>query len=341
LPEKAFLPTALAPQPTPSLQAYTLYLQGRFHALKRNPEGLRVAVEYLEQAIEHDATFALAHAALGEAWALRGFEAFGDLPLREAMPRAREHVRRALRLDPSLAEAHTWDAVITFLYDWNWPAADAAFRHALELKPAYSFSHTWYAVFLWAMGRVDEAIARALHAAELDPMSLTIQVVVACTYYMARRWEQAIARLRPIVELDPGNIRATHWLGRTLMLSGRTEEAIAVVEQGMARQGRTPHQLMLLGAARAEQGRERDAHAVLDELQQLRAIRHVSAAMDAAIYRELGMLDAAMDCYERLYEERSGFLVFNAVEPALDKLRGHPRFQSLLRRLKLDRLPAI
>ena len=156
----AALSVGLGPVPAPSvrpptavLDAYTLYLRGRYAAHKRTPEGLSLGIEYFEQAVERDPGFALAHAGLAECWALRGFPEFGELEWSEAVPRARAAALEALRLDPRLAQTHTWLGVIHFLYDWDWAAAEAEFRRALHLDPNHAIAETWYALF---SGRWDD-----------------------------------------------------------------------------------------------------------------------------------------------------------------------------------------
>ena len=178
---------------TITAETYTLYLRGRFEALKRSVPGLIAGIGYFEQAIERDPGYAPAHAGLAECWLLRGFEEFGDLAPLEAMPRGKAAARRALELDPDLAEGHGWSGVASLLFDWDWKAAEASFRRAVELRPDYSLAHVWYAVFLMARGRHDEAIARSEHAAELDPLNLAIQaahrrVLITSAAGSTRRW---------------------------------------------------------------------------------------------------------------------------------------------------------
>ena len=166
-------PEVLVRPSTSATEAYTLYLRGRFFALKRTVEGLVTGIGLFEQAIQQDPGYALAHAGLAECWVLRGFEEFGDLAPLEAMPRAKVAAQRALELDPKLAEGYTWSGVLSFLFDWDPVAAESFFRRAIELRPDYSLAHAWYAVFLMARGRHDEAIARSGHAAELDPLAFS------------------------------------------------------------------------------------------------------------------------------------------------------------------------
>ena len=154
-------PRTLVRPSTSATEAYTLYLRGRFEALKRSVPGLTAGIGYFERALERDPGYALAYAALAECWLIRGFEEFGDLAPLEAMPRGKAAVRRALELDPNLAEAHCSSAMASLLFDWDWTTSEASFRRAVELRPDFSIAHTWYAVFLMARGRHDEAIARS------------------------------------------------------------------------------------------------------------------------------------------------------------------------------------
>ena len=320
--------------PTRVLRAYTLYLRGRFHALRRTPDHLRVGVEYLEQAVEADPRYALAHAGLAECHALLGFEEFGDLPPLETMPKARTCIERALALEPDLAEGHRLSGVVALLFDWDWPMAEAAFRRAIELKPTHSLAHAWYALFLSAMGRSDEAMAQGLHAAELDPIAAVIQMIVSHVCYFGGRYDEALERTRLMFEIDPGSQRSFAWVGRILLLTGRLDEAIELVAQGIERCGRTPALLACLGTAQASLGRTGEALAVLAELEGLRATRYLSDVYCSPIYRELGRLDEAAACYERMYRNRSGDLAFMATEPSLDPLRAHPRFLEIVKRLR-------
>ena len=194
-------------RPPSRAETYTLYLRGRFEALKRSVPGLIAGIGYFEQAIERDPGYALAHAGLAECWLLRGFEEFGDLAPLEAMPRGKAAARRALELDHDLAEGHGWSAAASLLFDWDWKAAEASFRRAVDLRPDYSLAHAWYAVFLMARGRHNEAIARGQHAAELDPLNLAIHAVIGLCLHFGRRFDEALARHRATLEVDPVHLR--------------------------------------------------------------------------------------------------------------------------------------
>lgn len=321
--------------PTAAVEAYTLYLRGRFFAVKRTPADLRVAIEYFEQAVERDAGYALAHAGLAECWALLGFEEFGDMPAREAMPRAKAAAARALELDPKLAEAHTWRGVIAMLYDWDWEEAEREFRLALELAPAYALGHAWYAVFLGAMQRHDEASARILQAEALDPLSLTVQLCVGRILWWAGRYHEAAQRLRAIAEMAPDNSLACLWLARAYIAGGQLEAARAEAERGLAR-NRVPWLIAIAGHAYARLGRPDDAERMLHELRALAERQHVAAAQEAELLGGLGDVDEAVRCYEAMWRERGGYMPFVAVYHGLQGLPdSDPRYQELIRRMRL------
>jgi TolB-like protein/Tfp pilus assembly protein PilF len=327
--------------PTASVEAYTSYLRGRYYALRRTPEDFRRAIEHFARAVQLDPAYALAHAGLGECHALSSFEEFGGAvaPCR-AMPAARACVIRALELDPMLPEARLWGGTIAFLYDYDWVAAEAGFRRAIELKPAFALAHTWYGVFLLAMRRFDEAIARARHAIELDPMALTLQIVLAHVLYCAGRYDESAAQLRAVLEVEPGIARAYERLARVLLTAGRPAEAWQVVEDGLARVGPVPPIPLIRAMLKARAGEPDEPLRMLAEMEKLRETRYVSEVWSGAIYRDLGMPDEAVACFERAYAQRAGYLPFIASEPSWAVLHGDPRFRALAERLGLPAPPA-
>ncbi|MBA3316946.1 MAG: tetratricopeptide repeat protein [Gemmatimonadales bacterium] len=336
------LPLGLAGLVTPTvrpstsvLDAYTYYLRGRFHSLKRSVAGLTLGIEYLEQATELDPEYALAHAGLAEGWSLRGFEEFGDLPPLVAMPRAKLAVARALELDDRLAEGYAWRGVIAFLFDWDWNRSEADFLRAIELRPDYSLAHTWYAVFLAAMTRKEEALARIRHAVELDPLSLPVQGASGNVLYRCRHYDEALTRLTSVLELEPDNPRAHVWRVRTYIASQRFEEALSAVQRTAEQLGRYPMLLEQLGRALALLGRREEAEAVIAELHERGTRERVSPWHEGSILFALGRLDDWFRLMDLLVRQRSGRLAFFRAEPMYDAVRGDPRFLALFRRAGL------
>jgi adenylate cyclase len=326
---------SLVRPPTSLVEAYTLFLRGRYFALKRTPDSLRLAIEYFEQAIELDPEYALAHAGIGECYALLGFEEFGDSRPRDVMPRAKASLERALALEWDLAEGHSWRGVLVFLYEYDWPKAEAAFLRAIELKPAYSLAHTWYAVYLSAMGRHEEALARIHLAEQLDPLSVPIHTVVGHTYYLARRFDEALQRHLATLEMDPVNLRLHAWMARVYHATGQFEHGLRALEVAIGRVGRRSLLLVQQGRFLAALGRSDEAYRIIEELEGLRQREHVPPLFTAFIHRELGNHEEVLSRLEDALEQRSGHVPFLGVEPSWDPMRENPHFQAIVERLGL------
>jgi eukaryotic-like serine/threonine-protein kinase len=159
---------------TTNPEAYQLYLKGRFFLNGGARDSQKKSIEYFQQAITLDPTFALGYAGMADAYTLLGATFDASLPPREAMPKARTSAQKALEIDPSLSEAHTSLAWIKYRFDWDWRGAEDDFRQAILLNPNNAQAHHWYADYLTAMGRFDEALAEIGRARELDPFSLFI-----------------------------------------------------------------------------------------------------------------------------------------------------------------------
>jgi tetratricopeptide (TPR) repeat protein len=323
--------------PTQNLEAYTLYLRGRFHANLRTVEGLAAAIEYLDRAVAADPGFAAAYAELGSCWALRSFPEFGDLPAREGMPKAREAIRRALELDPLSAAAYNWRGVILLLNDLDPDGAETAIRKSLEIDPDYSLGHTWLAVVLAVRLRFDESLAAIRRALALDPLSLSIQLVAGRCSYWAGRFPEALQYAQAVLDVGSRNLLGTIWKARVLREMGRRDEALEVLESGVELFGQD---FRLLGPLALEYSR-------IGRLDRAREIAPLmsEATWDpyylAAAYAALGDFDRALVMLRQSVEERSGLIVFAGLNSRdLGDLRLQPGFRALLSELKLEMGPA-
>jgi eukaryotic-like serine/threonine-protein kinase len=320
--------------PTDSPEAYQCYLKGRYHWNKRTGDGLRKSIKLFEQAIDHDAAYALAYAGVADAYLNLG--GWGHLPFREAYPRARAAADRALAIDDGLGEAWASRAMVQKEYDWDWSGAGRSYARALELSPSYAVAHQWFGEYLAALGRHAEAIAAMRRAIDLDPLSLIIQCTLGRHgYYFARRYDEAAAQLRKVLELDDQFWVAHFWLAVVYSQLGRLEEALGHLETARRLDGNLEI-VMFLGYVHGRAGRAAEARQVLDELDQLRTRRYVSPMLPAIVWIGLGEADRAFDWLERAYAERVQMLTELAAEPAFDPLRPAPRFVDLLRRVGLS-----
>jgi TolB-like protein len=321
-------------QPTPVVDAYTLYLRGRYSANKRTVEGLSLAIEYFEQAVEKDPCFSLAHAGLAECWVLRGFLEFGDLLPHEAMPRAKAAALEALRLDPGLAEGHIWLGVVQFLFEWNWEEAEREFRRALQLQPEQPYAETWYATFLSAMGRHEEALQRIHHAHALEPLSLSIKLCIGRFHYFARQYDAALAVIEEILRDEPGHLLSTIWAVRTLSALSRFGEAIELGGR-FPRELHTPYLRSCIAHALAGAGRTDEARRITTELRrELGNGAPFTLFFLAAAQASLGDRDAALDTLMECRRMRDGQMVFLSSSSSFNPLRGHPDFERLVEEMR-------
>jgi tetratricopeptide (TPR) repeat protein len=262
-----------------------------------------------------------------------------------AFPRAREAVERALALEKSLAEAHTSLGYIKLHYDWDWPAAEAAFERAIEADPKLASAYHWYSHALIVTGRAEESLAASQRALEFDPLERNISMHLAHHYYYFRDYDRAIAHLRSVLELEPTFLFAHGLLAMALLARGgrdlsdaeKSKHAEAVAEaQAAAGTGQDrPAMVAILGYAYGRTGNKRNAQKVLDQLTELSKRRYVSPYDFAIVHVGLGDKAQAIKELRRAYEERSPHLVLLKAEPVFDSLRSDPRFALVLGDMKL------
>lgn len=320
---------ALAIRPTENTEAHQLYLKGRYFWNKRTGDDLKRAIEYFNQAIEKDPNYALAYAGLADAFVLIPQYTAGAP--KDWIPKAQSAARKALELDETLAEAHACLAESYATYDLDFAESVKEFRRAIQLNPNYATAHQWYGyIALVVQGRFDEAIAEVRRAVELDPLSLIINADLGATYVNARRADDAIDQLGRTLQLDPGFYYA-HWnLGTALEFKGSLEAAIAEYQKAHELNDDS-YILGLLGHAYAISGRKNEALQILKQLTELSKERYVSAYALAIVHLGLGDQEQALHWLERSYQDRAGSDIgFIKVDPALDPLRGEPRFEKLV-----------
>ena len=310
---------------------YEAYLKGRYEWNRRTPESLATAMKYFSQAIDLDPTYAPAHAALADCYSQLGTVMVGTGSPREHRPRAETEAIKALQIDPASSEAHAALGYVRH-YPWRWAESEQAFLRAIDLNPSNTLARLWYANLLMSRKRFDEALRQASAARDLDPFSLIVNTNVGWILTFAGRRKEAIDHLTRTVALDPEYPQARWRLADALMLSGRYEEALVHLEAALRVTDRSPSTLSMLAVLYARMGRHRDAAAVRRELLDIARDRYVPAHTITAVYRASGDIDAALDWLERSYEEGSNAVAYLAVEPWNEPLRGHPRFQALMRR---------
>ena len=251
-----------ATAPTTNIEAFNLYLQGRFLWNQRTEEGIRASIDRFERAIVADPGFALAHAGIADAWVI--LPGYSDVDSEVAFPNAREAALRALEIDPNLAEAHTSLAMVLWSYDHDPEASAREYRRALELDPDYATAHHWFALLLGSdLETREEALEHLRRAEELDPMSRIIKAAYGSQMLKVGRIDDGIAKIEELRRLDP-DYPAHDAMAWAYMARQRYGDAIAVLEQGV-RDGGPPKLAAYLASLYHATGRFDDELALADD----------------------------------------------------------------------------
>lgn len=320
----------LAHRQTRKKEAYQLYLKGRFHMNRRTTESMQRAIELFEEAMASDPAYALAHAGLADCYVLLAGRFLA--PPIEAYARAEEAARKAIQLDPALAEGHATMGTLQFVHRWSWTEADREFRKAIELDPSYVTGHHWYSVFLNSMGRYDQALKEARIALDLDPLSLVLNSQYAEVLYFSGRLEDSLLHCRKTLELEPSNFLVQLLMSRVLVSMRRHKESLAAIETAITSAGRYPELLATLAFIHVSMGKVSRARAILQELQEMTARTFVSPIFLAEVFLALGDVEAALthvESFLRMHGEPVDLLV----GPRFETLRRDSRYDEMIERV--------
>ena len=323
---------ASAAEHAPPPEALDAYWRGRY--LKADWQRFPESVPYFEKAVQADARFAEAWAALAAVHAGMAFQAVGSVV--EEAAKAKDAARRALELDDTLAEAHAALAMLSYSYDHDWAASERRYRRALELNPNDARVSRSYALALTSQGRFKEAIAQLKMAQRSDPLTDLNSNVLTVTLFCARRYAEAIREARRHLQMDPNFHLARFALGNCEAEEGKLAEAIGEY-QTILKQARPVEVLGRLGNAQARAGRLAEAQSTLAELERVEEAEKNAGVALARVYAGLGQKKEAIEWLRRAAHAHLTDVVFMGVDPAFDPLTGEAEFQALCVRLGLPR----
>jgi TolB-like protein/DNA-binding winged helix-turn-helix (wHTH) protein/Tfp pilus assembly protein PilF len=313
-------------------RAHEAYLKGRYFLQRRGETNLERARGYFEEALAVDATYAPPIAGLADFYILT--DSMGP---REAFPKAREYASRAIAADEGLAAGHAALGYAYYYGDWNWEGAEREFKRALELEAGDSLARERYARLLGTLGRFDEAHQQMSRALALDPLSLTVHEAAAALWFNARNYDRMIEQANKILELNPQDHRAQEHLAIAHLHLGRYEDARAAAERGRELLPHEPLFMLLSGLVHHRLGRPSPSLTAFERLSRTTYVPTVFLAIAAA---QTGRTERALSLLENAYRERDPYMVLLNVNPWFDPLRGHPRFQELLRAMQFPVIPA-
>lgn len=316
---------------TDNTEAYQAYLKGRYFWTRRTPDSLKKGIEFFQQAAKLDPDYALAYAGLADSYIVLSFI---ERPA-DAFSKAEENAFNALRIDDTLAEAHTSLAQVKELSEHDWLTAENEYKRALELNPDYVTAHLWYADFLRLTKRSEEAFDELTAAQQIDPLSLIVNANLAIHFYLTRQYDRAIDQSKKTLDMEP-HLAAPHFvLASAYAQKKMYGEAIAEYQKAISLGSGFPA-LGGLGKAYADSGNKVEAQKVLERLIASSKERYVPSYAMAPIFAALGEKDEAFKWLEKGMEEHSPWMVANLpLAPDFDSLRSDPRFNTLLQRMNL------
>ena len=311
-----------------NVEAYQLYMKGRYLLSKLTPSDIRASIPYFQQAIQIEPNYALAYTGLAQA---NGVLAIAGEDPAEFFPKAKAAEQKAIEIDDTLAEAHLARCMSLFWFDWDWSAAESHGRRALELNPNNAESHGNFALFLSNTGRHTEALAEAKRALELNPLDLAMNAIEGQILLHAGRPDEALAQLQKISELEP-NFWMTHSFAASVYIE-KGMFAAAIAESRKERELTGGNTIPFGAYALAKSGKQAEARTVLEELLKLSAGKYVSPYNIALLYNGLERRDEALTWLEKAYEQRDPKMTFLKVEPKWNNLRTEPHFIKLMQRM--------
>jgi eukaryotic-like serine/threonine-protein kinase len=320
---------------TRDLDAYTSYLEGRYHWNKRTEDELATSVECFRSAIERDPAYAVAYAGMADAYVTLG--TYGAMPPAQVMSSAKAALEKALEIDPALAEAYACRGCVRSVFDWSWEDGERDFLRAIELNPSYPTARHWYAInHLVPRARFQAATEELQRARHLDPLALAIRTSVGMTAYFAGDYNDAVRELLRTIQLDEGFGMARAFLGAAHIEQGRYDDARVELDVALRLCGRTPEMLATLGYLHGRTGDVAAARGILGELQRLSMERYVSPGRLAQVHVGLGERIEALEQLEKATAEHAADLAWLAVRPVFAGLRSEPRFVTLLKQMGLE-----
>lgn len=320
---------------TDSLEAYTLYLKGRFYMDKSTEPDLRRGLALYEQALSVDPHYARAYAGIADSWM---FLADDWIAPGVGYPNAKQAALKALEIDPSLAEAHTELGKVLGWFEWNFDAGELALRRAVAANPQYADAHWALGSMLPPTGRVEECVEETRTALRLDPLSPTFSRWLARFLRFARRYEEALDQARATLELDPGHHHAWLEMGHVYIARAEGARALEAFRRGAAG-GDIAFFDAHVARALAAIGEVEEARATLERLAAAFAESYVRPEAIAAGWGALGEPDEAFAWLGKALEARSAGLIYLNVDSAFDPLRDDPRFGAMLERIGLRPVP--
>jgi TolB-like protein/Flp pilus assembly protein TadD len=323
----------IAHRQTSNPEAYDLFLRGRHYYNQMTPATIARALDCFARATALDASYALAWAGIADAWASQLFSS--DTRPSDVEAEARRAAEQALKHGKNVAEAHAAMALIHFLFDWNWPRAEATLRHALTLGPGDAPNYWMLGHAISQQGRHDEALAAARRARELDPLSALTHCMSAQIAFSARDMEAAARHSQDALLAEP-DYWVAHWqLGQAYQQLGRTDEALEALAQASRLSNGNSKPVSVSAYLLATNRRFDEARHCLAVLEGRARDHYVPPIAFALAYAGLNDHERVFEWLEKARVVRDVHLIYVPMDPKWDPFRMKEPFQDVLRRAGL------
>jgi adenylate cyclase len=328
--------SAAVKTPTKNIEAYNLFLKGRFYWSKRTADGLKKSIGFYEEAIKEDPGYATAYAALSDTYSL--LCAYHILAPDDSILKARSIAQKAKAIDPNLAEAFEAAGHVELLYDWNWDSARQSYQQAIALNPNYATALQRNALLAVLFGHTEEGLEGMKRALSVEPLSLIINTDVAIIYFIQKNYHLAIEKCLSVFEIDPGFAVAWFVGGLCYEQLEQFDKALEYFQKGLAiSKGNT----IITGAlihVLGKSGKTEEAKLLLNDLKNLPPDIYVSPYTMACAYVGLAELETALEWLEKAVQSHSVWFIHLHMksDPRLNPVRGSERFRELLKKMGLE-----
>jgi len=315
----------LKKSPTENLEAYNMYLQGRYNWNKRTREGIQIAIENFEEVIKKDPSYALAYAGIADSYAMLGF---WGVNRKTSYLKAEQSAKRALAIDVTLGEAYASLGFIKLFYDRDWWGAEQEFKKAIKYNPKHSTAHHWWAWCLLITSRIEDAKKEIKIALELDPYSPIINRDVGAVFHFARQYDIAIDAYKKTINMFPNFIGVNQWLAESYLQMSMYKEALELYQE--------IENLPMIGLTYVLMGKKDNAELILEELGKNRKEEEFSPYDLALLNFYLGKNDKGFELLEKAYNNYIFSVCLLKVDPLFNNIRSNPKFKAMLEKMNLE-----
>jgi len=318
----------LGERQTANLEAYNLYLKGRFYWNERTEEGVKKAIGCFEAALKADPDFARAYTGLADCYLiLANYEWMHPA---EAGKWAKEYAEKALALDGTMAEAHASLGLTYANHQWDFAKAELELQRAVELNPNYAVAYHWQAAVLEFRGRNEEALHMIERALDLDPYSVVIRQALGVNLLNSGRLDEALSKLWKLAEENPQLPSVHFWLMLTRLARSEYEDAVEEGKKEVESDNFDEGARLDLAFAYSEAGNRDEAGRIVDDVMAKKDVYYSPCSVGVALL-SLGREDEALKWLQRACDERDGSLFYLRRFPSYSRLRSFPAWEKIER----------